>query len=271
MWLILHQRLKSIPDKQPEKDGSLVFDGNISTGKDLTYRWSTSGGKIIGPDDKPLVKLFGKGQYSLEVTDAFGCKSVKDFSFPIELYQVEANPDYARTSWAEDTTIFVLNNDHATAPLNPQSIKITKPATFGETKINPDGSILYTPKQRKTGRDQFTYEVCDILQTCNAAIVTIEVKDPDVRLIQGFSPNGDGVNDFLLFNGLGYYPQTVLYVYNRSGQLVFHSNDYKNEWDGTSIQSTIGSRNRVPTGVYYYVLELGGTLRKIKGFFYIGY
>jgi hypothetical protein len=71
--------------------------------------------------------------------------------------------------------------------------------------------------------------------------------------------------------GIEEYPGTRLYVYTRAGQLVYNSNDYHNDWDGRTFQSTASERNLVPTGVYYYVLELGGTNKDIKGFVYIGY
>ena len=97
---------------------------------------------------------------------------------------------------------------------------------------------------------------------------------PDVFPIEftkGFSPNGDGMNDQLVFRGLEHYLKSQLYVFTRSGQLVHQSIDYQNDWGGTTIQSTLTSLELVPTGVYYYVLKLGGTNRSIKGFVYIGY
>ncbi|NEW84675.1 MAG: gliding motility-associated C-terminal domain-containing protein, partial [Mariniphaga sp.] len=57
----------------------------------------------------------------------------------------------------------------------------------------------------------------------------------------------------------------------RSGQPVYHSLDYLNDWNGTTLKSTLTDLQLVPTGVYYYVLKLGGTNRSIKGFVYIGY
>lgn len=48
-----------------------------------------------------------------------------------------------------------------------------------------------------------------------------------------FTPNNDGVNDFLY--PLSAYKATDLYfsVYNRLGQLVFESNDWQKKWNGT--------------------------------------
>jgi len=79
------------------------------------------------------------------------------------------------------------------------------------------------------------------------------------------------LNEHLVFLGLENYPKTHLHVYTRAGQLVYESNDYLNDWDGRTIHSTLTNLEKVPTGVYYYILELGGVDQKVKGFVYIGY
>lgn len=254
-----------------EKDGSMIVDGTVSTGNSLIYRWFTSTGKIVGPNNESLVRLFAPGIYSLEITDNHGCKSTTSFKFPLAIHQIIANPDYARTSWAQDTTILVLNNDRSTVALIPGTVHVTEPPTRGGTKVNADGSITYMPRQRNSGRDQFVYEVCDAVNLCASATVTIDIYDSGITAPEGFSPNGDGMNDQLVFRGLEHYLKSQLYVFTRSGQLVHQSIDYQNDWGGTTIQSTLTSLELVPTGVYYYVLKLGGTNRSIKGFVYIGY
>jgi len=254
-----------------EKDGSMIVDGTVSTGTALNYLWFSSAGKILGSINEPTARLLAPGIYSLEVTDNHGCKSTKSFKFPLEIHQILANPDYARTSWAQDTTIMVLANDHSTVALVPATVHILEPPARGGTKVNEDGSITYIPHERRPGRDQFVYEVCDAVNLCASATVTIDIYDSGITAPEGFSPNGDGLNDHLVFNGLENYLKSQLYVFTRSGQLVYQSVDYLNDWDGTTIQSTMTNQKLVPTGVYYYVLKLGGTNRSVKGFVFIGY
>jgi gliding motility-associated-like protein len=98
-------------------------------------------------------------------------------------------------------------------------------------------------------------------------IKVIPYAPENIRLIQGFSPNGDGINDRLLFKGIENYPKSSLHIYNRSGQLVYQSTNYQNDWDGTMP----GGQRKVQTGVYYYILDLGPDKQKIKGYLYIGY
>lgn len=68
----------------------------------------------------------------------------------------------------------------------------------------------------------------------------------------GFSPNGDGVNDMLVFAGLEMYAENQLKVFNRWGNLVAEFNNYGNNWSGTNA-----SGQPLPEDTYYYVLDLG--------------
>ncbi|WPU95079.1 gliding motility-associated C-terminal domain-containing protein [Mucilaginibacter sabulilitoris] len=65
-----------------------------------------------------------------------------------------------------------------------------------------------------------------------------------------FSPNGDGVNDFWDIEALVTYPQSLLTVYNRYGRQVYSSRGYDQPWKGTY------NGNVLPTGTYYYVIDL---------------
>ena len=71
-------------------------------------------------------------------------------------------------------------------------------------------------------------------------------------LPEGFSPDGDGLNDKLVFTGLQYFAPAQLKVFNRYGTVVYESDDYANDWQGTSLDSG----NALPDGTYFYVLRL---------------
>jgi len=90
------------------------------------------------------------------------------------------------------------------------------------------------------------------------ASVTLNPKG--LLIPEGFSPNGDTINDTFEIPGLGYlFPNFEMEIYNRWGNKVFkYSNEGRNEplwWDGNSDGSSIaGGNNSLPTGTYYYVL-----------------
>lgn len=86
------------------------------------------------------------------------------------------------------------------------------------------------------------------------------VKQP-MKIPGGFSPNGDGINDFFAIeNALG--KTITLEVYNRWGNRIYRSKDYKNTWDGRTTEGIyVGSE--VPVGTYYYIITVDGKDRKV--------
>jgi gliding motility-associated-like protein len=93
----------------------------------------------------------------------------------------------------------------------------------------------------------------------------------------GFSPNGDGVNDTLIIPALAQFPNFRMEVYDRWGNAVY---EYDNNgraqplwWDGFSTGSrTINKGERVPVGTYFYVIEFNQDRREpISGWVYINY
>ncbi|AKD56798.1 T9SS C-terminal target domain-containing protein [Spirosoma radiotolerans] len=73
---------------------------------------------------------------------------------------------------------------------------------------------------------------------------------------EGFSPNGDGVNDLFVIRGTAGLTVS-LEVYNRWGHLVYKNDEYHNDWDGKPNQgiSISSDANGVPDGTYYYVIN----------------
>ncbi|UOE49110.1 gliding motility-associated C-terminal domain-containing protein [Mucilaginibacter sp. SMC90] len=86
--------------------------------------------------------------------------------------------------------------------------------------------------------------------------VTVKVI-PHIVIPNTFTPNGDGINDLWSIKYLDGYTTGTVTVYNRNGAIVFQSKGYPKAWDGTF------NGKPVPTGVYYYVIDLkdGSPLR----------
>ena len=78
---------------------------------------------------------------------------------------------------------------------------------------------------------------------------TIDVVSSDFRIPNVFTPNGDGISDEFTI----YYDGTLLdydlSIYTKSGQLVFHSQQIENSWNGK-----INGNNEASEGVYFYVI-----------------
>lgn len=57
------------------------------------------------------------------------------------------------------------------------------------------------------------------------------------------------MNDYWYIPGLEEYGTLQVTVYNRFGQAVYKSDDYKNDWDGT------WNGNPLPSASYYYLMK----------------
>jgi len=255
-----------------ETDGTILADGKRSTGTAPNYNWyTTPGGDIVGPDNQQAAKLYGSGTYTLKVTDLYNCLSYTNLTLTFN--QIIAVRDHARFSWAQNAIIPVLDNDNLPADYVVGPVQITQLPAMGDVVPNADGTITYTPRNKVSGHDQFEYKVCDAVGNCSSAMVNIDIFDSPVSITEGFSPNGDGINDLLEFKGLDEYSNSQLTIYTRTGVLVYKSgsNGYDNKWDGTATNSGGTILERVPSGTYYYILKLGGTNRTLKQFIYIAY
>ncbi|MES2799253.1 MAG: ice-binding family protein [Bacteroidota bacterium] len=86
---------------------------------------------------------------------------------------------------------------------------------------------------------------------------------------EGFSPNGDGVNDLFVIRGISHFPENNIVIFNRWGNKVFEAAPYQDTWDGKSSTGLhIGGEN-LPVGTYFYVLELGDGTEFYKGTIYL--
>ena len=88
--------------------------------------------------------------------------------------------------------------------------------------------------------------------------VVVNVPEADGLFIpEGFSPNGDGVNDRFVVQGLAPNATLELEVFNRWGQRVFANKDYKNDWEGVPNQGVrIAASQGLPDGTYFYVVRI---------------
>jgi gliding motility-associated-like protein len=89
----------------------------------------------------------------------------------------------------------------------------------------------------------------------------IQISDgcPDVKIPNAFTPNGDGINDTWVIAGLEYDPTALVRVFDRYGQQVFQSKGYGTPWNGTYRGS------KLPTGAYYYIINVKNNSQTFSG------
>ncbi len=112
-------------------------------------------------------------------------------------------------------------------------------------------------------------EECGVLETTVEIIVTeTECLITPLVIPQGFSPNGDGVGDFWVIQGLENFPNNVVKIFNRWGAEVFSSRPYNSDWNGRA-QSGVNAGAPLPVGTYFYILDLGDGSEPRKGYVFL--
>ncbi|MBI1225445.1 MAG: T9SS type B sorting domain-containing protein [Bacteroidetes bacterium] len=114
------------------------------------------------------------------------------------------------------------------------------------------------------GTDEAAIVICDDLGVCDTTYILINVVKGgnDIEVYTGFSPNGDGVNDFFRIRNIDKYPNNDIKIYNRWGKQVFATKGYHNNWRADY------RGQRLPDGSYFYFLnvEVNGVEKEYKGF-----
>jgi gliding motility-associated-like protein len=76
-----------------------------------------------------------------------------------------------------------------------------------------------------------------------------------VKVHTGVSPNGDGINDVLIIDGILDYPSNMLVIVNRNGSKIFQASGYDNIHHVFDGHSSING-DMLPAGTYYYELTI---------------
>ncbi|MES2431424.1 MAG: sugar-binding protein [Bacteroidota bacterium] len=104
---------------------------------------------------------------------------------------------------------------------------------------NPTANTLYT----------FTVsygEGCSESDDVSVTFNDLTCLDP----LKGFTPNGDTHNDtWRVYRDAGCFAKVMVDVYNRWGGLVYHADNYANNWDGKY------KGKPVPDATYYYIIK----------------
>lgn len=121
---------------------------------------------------------------------------------------------------------------------------ITTSICYDEVYTLPDGNTTaqagayYFPMITNHGCDSTVKVTVHILPVDSCVFII-----PNV-----ISPNGDGMNDFFFIKGLT-EPGVSLKIFDRWGDLIYLTDDYKNNWGGEA-----GNGKKLSDGVYFYLV-----------------
>ncbi|MFI5138471.1 MAG: beta strand repeat-containing protein [Sphingobacteriales bacterium] len=170
-----------------------------------------------------------------------------------------------------------------TATVTVNGTPVTSGTASGSISLNVGANTITLTGTAQDGVTTKTYTLTITRATGPVASLdaAISVAQPSINLTiendgilvhQGLSPNGDGVNDFLMIDGIAAYPENKLTIINRNGALVYQAQGYDNSskvFDGHA--STTGAM-QVP-GTYFYALDysVNGVAQHKTGFIILKY
>jgi gliding motility-associated-like protein len=76
------------------------------------------------------------------------------------------------------------------------------------------------------------------------------VPEDKLKIVNAFSPNGDGINDTWVIPELRFYNQVEVEVFDRSGVRLFHATNPELGWDGKD------HNGQVRQGAYLYIVQV---------------
>lgn len=214
-----------------------------TAGGTFDFNPAVSDGATIDPTAGEITNGVAGTIYSVEYTTAGVCPSSS-----VETVEVYAIP-VAPTVSADQTYCSgdVLSPMTASAP----SGTLTWYDNSSLTNVMGTGSSQSPYAINGTT----TYYVTATNNGCESAesAIVITIEDCDIIIPTAFTPDNDGANDdWELMNIDAIYPNNIVRVYNRWGNLVFESpeGDYdNNRWNGTFKGELL------PVGSYYYIIE----------------
>gem|GEM_PF-4272859 len=224
---------------------------------------------LLSTIQNPKLSVLPKSNNEFYVrTSIDGCPSPSQAFLEVNLIDLSPTDDQYDLEYDRDSIyVFdVLANDGL--DISEIELYIIDQPSHGIITLNSDGTLSYA-SDGYFGDLDFIYAVCDPICTeiCEEVEVSLSIVASICEFIPtGFSPNNDGMNDFLEIPCIDQFPGSSLKIFNRWGDLVYGTENYKNDWDG------IYNGGLLPAGTYFYLLEVNDNIRKkLHGYIYIQY
>ncbi|MEX2234373.1 MAG: FG-GAP-like repeat-containing protein [Cyclobacteriaceae bacterium] len=128
---------------------------------------------------------------------------------------------------------------------------------FAEIDANQNLIIDYSGVNF-TGTDNLIVEVCDDLGDCAQNLVTITVENlsGEIEIYNAVAPNSSGDNKFMRIH---YLPtNNKVSIFNRWGDKVYEVENYDSEVPGKRFEGSSDSGKALPSGTYFYKIEVEG-------------
>lgn len=222
-------------------EGSIALTVTSGTAP-FTFAWNNGG-------QSDLLENLNAGLYSVTVTDANGCVFTGG-------WQVVQN-----SAIVIGTSLSAYNGGYnishyggVDGSIDLQVIGGTPPYSYDWSNGANTSSIHGLPA------GTYVVVVTDA-NGCEAMLTVVLTEPNDLVMPTGFSPNGDGANDFFVIQGLDAYPANTFVVLNRWGNVVYDRLNYRNDWYGENSQG-----QALPNGTYFAILKVNDGARTLQGY-----
>lgn len=182
------------------------------------------------------------GNYSVTVTDLKGCSATHTVSIIYSDSLPDVNASADTTDIYEGQSVSLHASPQLNYILTWQPVSSLQNASSANPVATPPGTTTYevfvTDPNQCTNSDTVTIRVLNVICT-----------EPEIYIPNAFSPDGDHVNDVFRIRG-NTFNTMHLVIYDRWGEKVFETNNYREGWDG------IYKGKAAEPGVYMYYVEL---------------
>jgi gliding motility-associated-like protein len=247
-------QLKDVNGNNLTKGGDLVSMtttlGTISITKDNlngTYFAQLKAGNVTGT---AIVKGYVNG---VEMTNT----AAVVFTLPRNITgRISSDVIQLEADGTSQAVILVSVRDQFNSPVGNAPVEIqTTAGTLSPVEYLSNG--LYKSVLTSSVIPQavtVTFSLYGVPQSSVARLLFTEPSQAKVFIPEGFSPDGDGVNDTFVIGGLD-KNLVSLRIFNRWGVVVYDSPEYKNDWNGTANQGLAIGEN-LPDGTYFYSINM---------------
>lgn len=226
-------------------------------------------------DNATIANLQPSGtQYKWYISETSTTALANTYLLQSESYYVRETSTAGCTSEPSMTTVTI--NDSAAPILNDPadfcglnnptildlSNKTNSPSTVVWYDAASNGNLLPPSTPLVDKRIYYAFDLatdtnCLSEENTPVTVSLIDCNSPEYPFFipDGFSPNGDGVNDTFMIPDIDFlYPNYKLEIFNRYGNGMYKGFKNKPAWDGINYeQSGIGG-GTAPNGVYFYIL-----------------
>ncbi|PZX92626.1 hypothetical protein DOS84_14305 [Flavobacterium aquariorum] len=245
--------INAIPDS-PTASNQKFCETNLATVANLApngnqYKWYDT-----PTSTTPLAsnKLLVTGNYYVkEMNASTGCESI---STPISvLINTVQRPD-------------LKANGEEFCGIDKPSIQNLSNNTIASTNLAwydaiTNGTIIPNTDLLSEGATYYGFDY-DATTQCYSSALSVTVSltkcslTPDkLKIPDGFSPNGDGVNDTFQIVDIEFsFPNYTLEIFNRYGNVLFKGDINKPDWNGKNSNSSFIDGD-APAGVYFYIIH----------------